>query len=275
MNILVIDRDELATQMLESKLTAMGHTVETESSKNDAVDKIAQFKHDIIFMDPAPLTSARPVTLNIRRSASHYPYIFLMSENGRREDAIKDGANDMLGKPIDNSAVEQKMINAERMITLVKRIGDTSEDFPSAGGVIAKSAFNQLFLSAIDRADRYGERTYVLFIGIDNYNEILEMDGPYAADYAAAKLSQVLVKIRRQSDIISQTAKHEYALLLQRPLYETEPMEAANRFAESLSKQEDFSPSGNIDIKISVLLMDLPVGSDVVHHIVGPQKTSD
>ena len=67
------------------------------------------------------------------------------------------GCNDLLKKPVSGEKLIVKSENAERMVGLVERIGDDSEDFPSAGGVIAKSAFNQLFLSSIDRADRYGE----------------------------------------------------------------------------------------------------------------------
>jgi hypothetical protein len=42
--------------------------------------------------------------------------------------------------------------------------------------------------------------------------------------------------LRRQSDIIAQTGRNEFCLMLQRPLYETEPMEAANRFADALRR---------------------------------------
>ena len=53
------------------------------------------------------------------------------------------------------------------------------------------------------------------------YQTIYEAEGPYAADYVVAKLSKHLVQLRRQSDIIAQTEGYEYALLLQRPYYET------------------------------------------------------
>ena len=138
--------------------------------------------------------------------------------------------------------------------------------------MIAKSAFNQLFLSAVDRANRYGERTYILFISLSNFKEIRNLDGIYAADFAAAKLSQYLVLMRRQSDIIGQTAKHEYALMLQRPVYDTEPVEAANRFADSLSGFKDISSGGAMSPQISVTLIALPTGEKVIQHNVTPTK---
>jgi CheY-like chemotaxis protein len=270
MKILIIDRDAVVAQILKSRLEPLGHRVVYEPAKNTAVERLITDEYDIIALDPLPLTSPRPVILNIRRTVKNYGYIFLLSENSTREEALRAGANDILNKPVDVGALEEKIKNAERLLKLVRRIGDDSEDFPSAGGVIAKSAFNQLFLSAIDRADRYGERAYLLFISLSNYSEIRDNDGPYAADYAVARLSKYLVHLRRQSDIIGQTEKYEYALMLQRPVYETEPIEAANRFADSLSGFKDIASSGATNAEIVVSLLSLPTGQIMTEHKFNP-----
>jgi PleD family two-component response regulator len=272
MKILIVDRDRLAAQMINTRLTALGHQVAEETVKNDAIELISREEFDTILIDPAPLTNPRPIILGIRRSINHYPYVMLISHEATQDEAIRAGTNDILLKPVDNENLDKKMENAQRLTDLIKRIGDESEDFPSAGGVIAKSAFNQLFLSAIDRADRYGEKTFVLFISISNYQEIYETDGPYASDFTVAKMCQNLVRLRRQSDIIGQTAKNEYALLLQRPQYETEPVEAANRFAEALLKTDDIVSSGATDPRITIELVDLPVGERHIVHVLGEEN---
>ena len=94
------------------------------------------------------------------------------------------------------------------------------------------------------------------------------MDGAYAAEYATAKLSQYLVRLRRQSDIIAQTGRSEFCLMLQRPMYETEPMEAANRFADALRRFDDICASENVKVEVAVTLVDLPVGDKHVEHVV-------
>lgn len=279
MKILVVDRDTLSMQLIKSKLEVKGHTIVEEPVKNNALELLEQEQFDTIFFDPAPLNNARPIVLGIRRAVRNYPYIVLMSQDMEREDAIRSGANEIMSKPLDASRLDVMVGNAERMTKLITRIGDEREDFPSAGGVIAKSAFNQLFLSALDRADRYGERSFLVFIGIKNYQELVDMDGPHAAAYATAKLSQYLVRLRRQSDIIAQTGKAEYCLMLQRPQYETEPREAANRFADALSQLEDISSSENATVDVHVTLLDVPVGEKHVEHIIrfdkqGAQRAS-
>lgn len=269
MKILIIDRDEVSSNLIKARLTPVGHTVVVEQAKSEGVSMIAREGFDVVLVDPSPVVQPRPIAVNIRRSISRtYPYLVLMSQSLTRQDAIAAGMNDVLMKPVDPAELDQKLDQAQRLTALLRRISDDREDFPSAGGVIAKSAFNQLFLSAIDRADRYGEKSYVLFISLKNYLVIRDKEGQYAADYAAAKMAQHLVRLRRQSDIIAQTAKSEYALLLQRPVYETEPVEAANRFAEALYKCTDIQSNPLIDIEISINLIDLPVGSQVVEHVV-------
>lgn len=268
MKILVIDRDHLSNQLLRPRLEALGHRVYEEPVKNVALERLEKEEFDAVFLDPAPLNNARPVVLGIRRAVKNYPYVVLISHDMPMEEALRSGANDIMTKPLGGNDLESVIGNAERLTALIRRISDESEDFPSAGGVIAKSAFNQLFMSCIDRADRYAERSFMVFIGIRNYKNIVETDGPYAADFARAKLSQYLVRLRRQSDIIAQTGKSEYCLLLQRPQYETEPMEAANRFADALQKIEGLCDGGSNHVEIVVSLTDVPVGALHTEHII-------
>jgi PleD family two-component response regulator len=272
MKVLVIDRDTLSTQLIRSKLELKGHIVVDEAVKNTALERLEKETFDIVFFDPAPLNNARPLVLGIRRSVRNYPYVVLMSHDLKRDEAIRPGANDVMSKPLDAATLDQTMANADRLTALMKRIGDESEDFPSAGGVIAKSAFNQLFLSAIDRADRYAERSFLVFIGMRNHKKVVENYGAYAAEYATAKLSQYLVRLRRQSDIIAQTGRSEFCLMLQRPQYDSEPIEAANRFAAALEKLEDICANDGDVIEVAVTLVSLPIGQLHAEHVVTYDK---
>lgn len=268
MNVLIVDSNPDAIKSLRLALEVSGHEVDHETGKDHLSERVSEKNYDVVFLEPGTIEETRDLVSKIRRKSRQYSYIVIISEKSGLEDAIKAGANDVFKKPLDVDLVSKKLQSAENLIDHVKRIGDDSEDFPSAGGVISKSAFNQLFLSAIERADRYGERTYVMFVGMTNYRNILELDGPYAADYAVASLSQYLNRMRRQSDIIAQIAKHEYALLLQRPQRPEEPMEAANRYAESLNDCHELKTSGAADLELKVSLIDLPVGSELVSHSV-------
>jgi CheY-like chemotaxis protein len=266
MKVLVIDRDDLSANLIKSRLEPIGHTVEIQAGKSEALDTVTQQGWDVVFLDPSPLTNAKPLVMNIRRSVRRSVYMVLISENMTAEDAILAGFNDFMPKPLNPGAFDSCLENAKRLNALLKHLANDEEDYPSAGGVIAKSAFNQLFLSSMDRADRYGETAHVIFISFDNYSTVVANDGEYEADVVSAKLAQTLVRLRRQSDIIAQTRKNEYALILMRPMSENEPYEAAGRFAEALSKCVDLPTNPIMDVELSVSLLKLPSGSLGVHH---------
>ncbi len=266
MKILIIDRDVSVANMLKSRISPLGHIVEIHAEKTEGLDKVVSEGWDIIFLDPSPLTTLKPLVVNIRRNNRRNVYMVLLSETLSFSDALSSGCNDFLRKPLNPNSVLGVISNATYLTSLYKQLGNTDEDFPSAGGVIAKSAFNQLFLSSLDRADRYGELSHIIFISIDNYTQIVSNSGQYDADFVVAKLAQHLVRLRRQSDIIAQVGKNEYALLLIRSFSESEPVEAAHRFAESLSKCVDLPLNREMTVDIRVCLMHLPNGQITVEH---------
>ena len=274
MRVLIFDHDEDIAQQIKSALLSLGCQVFEESLKNGVLERISQADFDIIFVDCVRLKKPQELIFGIRRHASNYPYLILLEGITNTHRGKGMSVNDRLNLPIEEQAVSEKVKNAAHFLEVIRRIGDDSEHFPSAGGVISKSAFNQILLSAIDRAGRYAEDSFLLFITLDNHQEIFETDGPYAADYAAARVSRYLVLLRRQSDIIGQTGKHEYTLMLQRPQYEQEPVEATKRFAQSLAECEDIISTGVTPVEITLSLFEIPTGKIVdQHHLIPGTKT--
>ncbi len=267
--ILILDDDTKSAVALQTMLEEMSHEVMAGPTK-DAVVQARQHEFDMVLLGWEQAEGLQNLIRKIRGRVDHYIYVQVVSEVIDYNGAILAGANSAMQKPVKFEDLEKSLAAAKLIGDLIRRIGDDREDFPSAGGVIAKSAFNQLFLSAADRANRYGEQTYILFIAVENYREILEMDGPYAADYAVAMLSRHLVQMRRQSDIIGQTAKYEYALLLQRPMYEMEPIEATNRFVSTLADCSDIASSGSHSVEISVTLVAVPTGHKLASQSFSP-----
>ena len=268
MKILIVDRDQLASQMISSRLTGEGITVVEEAVKSDAMEKLAVEAFDIVMVDPSPMKEAKAMIMNIRRASRRYPYIIVMGEGLDLGAITNMGANNFLVKPLNPEQLSGLVDSAENLRNYSSLLSDLSEDFPSAGGVIAKSAFNQLFLSAMDRGWRYAEESYVLSVSIDNYQEIKELDGDQHATYGVSKLANHLVKLRRQSDVIGQVRVNEYSLLLQRTANKTEAEDAAKRFAATLDEIDDFIPTEGNSLKIKISLMALPTGQNVYEKVL-------
>lgn len=268
MKILIIDRDKMSAQMMASKLGADGYDVTVEPSKSQAIESTAQNSFDIIFLDPSPMRDARALTLNIKRSARNSPYsVFMTSdEDVHFSDVMKMGCNDFILKPVDPKELKEKVDNLARLQALFDKLGDTTEDFPSVGGVISKSAFNQLCLSSMERGGRYNELAFVLAISISNYDEISKMDGQHNANYSVSKMAQHTARLSRQSDIVGQTLTNEYSILLQRTEGYQEAINAAKRFAASFEEINDFLPENGNPIKLNLSLMHLPTGATYFEH---------
>lgn len=239
MKILVIDKDTLTNQLITSKLSSRGHEVVVEVNKNQAIEMLGEQNFDCIILDPTPLSEARPVILSIWRivKARTKPYIILLTKNEEMttDQAILSGNNDFIMKPFDMGDVEDKMSNAERFIEVCKYL-DAEDKMEDTKGIINKNAFNQLFLSALDRAFRYGERSLIVFINISNYEHIKKLSGKEGLDHFDNKMAEKMNLMRRQSDVIGRIGEADYAILLQRPLYEAEPLDAIVRFADVLNK---------------------------------------
>jgi DNA-binding response OmpR family regulator len=262
MDILVIDRESLTNQLITSKLGARGHQVTVEPDKNAAFALLGAKPFDCVMIDPAPLSEARPVIIGVWKSlkAAAKPYLILLSKSATTEDAILAGANDVLLKPLSSQELDEKTGNAARLIA-VSRMLAREDNVHSTGGMIGKAAFNQLFLSATDRAFRYGERSLIVFVTLCN-RERLQASVP-PDDFAALmeKLDRQMTFMRRQSDVIGRLGADDFAVLLQRPQYESEPVDAVNRFAEQLEKFCDTCGAGAVKPEIRLSLVELPQGA--------------
>ncbi len=261
MKILIIDRDQMFSNLLAAKMKAAGHEVIESAIKHDGIEQIGTTNVDAVYFDPSPLTDPKSILLQIRRMVHTYPYMVLMGHDLGPKAGLQAGCNTALSKPLDPAALSVTLENAERMCSLIKRLGDAGYDFPSAGGVISKSAFNQLFISAMDRVSRYDETSRVLFITLSNYDDIKLDEGKMAAEYAVSKIAMNLSRLRRQSDIIGQTYANQYALLLQSPQNPNEAVDAAKRFSVAMDSLRDVTEKGLSDVLIDLSLIDLPSGT--------------
>ena len=269
MDILVIDREALTNQLLASKLGAKGHRVVVEPNKNIAFDMIREQGFDCIMVDPSPLSEARPVIIGVWKNirAAVKPYLMLLSKTASTEDAILAGTNDVMNKPFSAQDIDVKIGNAERLMDISRRLAQ-EDNVHSGGGMVGKAAFNQLFLSATDRAFRYGERSLIVFAEVTNYDEIRQNASAGALEDSLHKLSDKMTFMRRQSDVIGRLSDRDFGILLQRPQYESEPIDAINRFSEVLDKFYQGFDDKTAAPRIHLSLVELPQGAEHAERFV-------
>ncbi len=235
MKILIVDRDRLASQLLQNRLESEGHQVTVEPVRKAAFELFEQQPFDIVAFDPAPLPSARQVTLPLRwEQRVDYPYLIQLGHDIDPVEVVRCGLNDAIAKPFDWKEVVDKVANAKRLTDYMNRLTRTSEVKSVSEFVFGKRTFCKLVLSALDRACRYGEQGFLLIIRLENLDFISQRHGEAKAMQMLGEVENYLGKLHRLSDFLGHTETSEYTLLLLRPAVDTEPQDALERFSIAL-----------------------------------------
>lgn len=102
--ILLVDDEESILSTLEMFLGLSGFQVTTASNGIEALDKIGQYKPDLIVLDVLmPQLDGRETLRRLRQRGDWTPVILLTQVTGtaQRIMAIEEGADDYLNKPFD------------------------------------------------------------------------------------------------------------------------------------------------------------------------------
>ncbi len=255
MKILLLDHDQPHADQICKILETQGHSPISVSSWDEALKELGTHEYSIALLDYKLLPDSKGSLEHIRRVSRRHMYVIGM-DIPDNENAIQLGFNSVVS---DIKALETVIETASLFFLRITQLADATHDFPSAGGVISKSAFNQLFMSSMDLSRRDGKEAYVLFFSIENYKNIVAGESEYSARHAAARLAHHLSQTRRQSDILAQVDDNEYAILFLRPDYGKEPIEATKRFAKTLAEIKDYT-MGVSSVDIALRLHTLPSG---------------
>jgi diguanylate cyclase (GGDEF)-like protein len=267
MKVLLIEGNAAAARAVKRELHAQNEEVVVEPKRSKIYDHLENSFFDVVIMDPTPMNDTQQLMIKMRKIVPPYTYTLLFAEGFKRKHAQEAGMNDALLKPLENSDIRHKIQNARVMRQLSKHLSDISTDFPSKEGIIAKSAFKQLYLTALDRAVRYNEVISILLIGIDNHREITDNDGRQAFDAAVHHLGDSLKHLRRYADILGQTDEHEFSLLLLSGQKGAEPVMALQRLKSALSKNHEVYEGGANKVVMFARGISLPTGECFAHYV--------
>ena len=263
MRILLLDRDRETVERFEEMFSRKPDIdLVVEPIKNNAIELTRTQQFDCVLFDPAPKNDEmRGFIIGVRRGSAFYTPIIVMSHQVDPEEAYKAGANSFIKKPF---ASDDEILNKIDEIMNLREFGtqlrDESSDFPSKDGLISKSAFLQLYISSLDRADRYGEETYLTIATVNNIDQIRANHGDDIANDVCANLKKYAMRIRRLSDIAAHTAENQICLMLMRPANREEPKMAIERFTDSMSEYVELISVGEAKANVNVKMMAVPSG---------------
>lgn len=233
MRILVVDRDEMTNELIKNHLEGQGHEVVIEPDRNKIYNHGDVSDYGAVFLDLTALRNPIKYVSELKSQLNRLTYIVFLSQDGEEKKALKAGANTLLKKPIDKQNLDDVLEKIERFGRLYSKLRDTDKRFSYHKGIISNSAMGELFLASLDRTSRYVEGSSLLHFTLKNSDQIREDCGENIEQEASQWMANTILRLRRQSDIMARVDDNEYMILIQRPLFKEEPVDAARRFRAS------------------------------------------
>ena len=225
--ILIVEDDVAVSKLLSEFLTKSGFEIHSAESGEEAEEILKNEEINTVLTDiKLPGTDGIKFTRNIKKKynldviamtgySSKYSY----------EDAIKNGASDLLFKPVKlnelilriNRVIKERSLldDRDKMIKELKRI--TIED--SLTGLYNSRHFFDQLDKEIERADRYLHPISMMFIDIDNFKGINDTYGHMIGDKILSLIAKKIKACLRSHDTAYRFAGDEFTIILAETTY--------------------------------------------------------
>ena len=277
-NIVIVDRDRQAAHTAQTVLEKAGQIAHIELAKEGAIKKVASGESNMVLVDVAPQLDPRPFVIALRRNLparDSYVYIALSSRDITPEEAIRRGCNCFVSKPTRQDEIQALLENGNRFINFYNWLNRNEENnnVSSLGAMMGCESVVQVLLSSIERADRYGEKTYMLEAKIDNARALEEQMGQQRFTEFYRDFAETFKRIRRQSDLFGRLTADRFVIIMQRPISDREPVDATARMHLSLDRFiKTATPYQDFPVSVSVQTLCIPSGEIVANHHSANQK---
>ena len=220
--ILVVEDDLAVSKLLSEFLTKSGFQITSAKSAEEAEEILKNEEIKTVLTDiKLPGTDGIVFTKNIKKQYNLDVIVMTAySSEYSYEDAIKNGASDLLFKPIKlnelalriNRVLKERSFSDERdkMIKELKKV--TIED--SLTGLYNSRHFFDQLDKEIKRSDRYLHPISLMFIDVDNFKVINDTYGHMIGDKILSLIANRIKACLRSSDTAYRYAGDEFTIIL-------------------------------------------------------------
>jgi DNA-binding NarL/FixJ family response regulator len=206
MNILIVDDEPGTRTLVAAAVERLGHRAVPAADALQAWPLFLSERPEVVITDWAmPGMDGTELVRRIRADAEP-GYTFVMILTGRADesaarDAMQAGADDVLAKPLEDAELERKLIAAERVTAMHRRLLEDARRDPLTG------AGNRLRLvedltAICARVERYGHAYCIAIFGVDGDGE------------AVRAVGRALAQAIRAGDVLYRCDAQEFVALL-------------------------------------------------------------
>ena len=218
MHVLIADDEPGTRLMLAAAIGRLGHQCTQAEDGTHALELYFGLAPEVVITDwDMPGLDGTGLARAIR-AAPDMPYAYVIVLTGRADEtaareAMQAGADDLVIKPLDPVELERKLISAERMTELHRRLhGDARQD--ALTGVGNRRRLTEDLAAMSGRVTRYGHVYCVALFDIDHFKALNDSAGHAAGDDVLRAVAAALSRAIRGGDTLYRYGGEEFLALL-------------------------------------------------------------
>jgi diguanylate cyclase (GGDEF)-like protein len=213
MNILVVDDDPVTRFAVASAVERLGHVAVPAADGADGWRQFEQRRPDVVVSDWAmPGLDGTELTRRIRADTGGYTFVMILTgaaDDEQAREAMLAGADDVVVKPIGEAELERKLIAAERVTAMHRRMLEDARRDPLTGAGTRLRLLEDLAATCA-RVERYGHSYCVAMFGVDG-------DDPESLRVVGRALGAQI----RSGDVFYRAGRREFVALLPEQAFDT------------------------------------------------------
>ena len=218
MKVLIAEDDAGARLLLESALERLGHEILAAEDGEEALRLYLAERPDAVVTDLAMPGLDGAALLARIRSEPDIPYAYVVVLTASADEqvaraAMEAGADDLVLKPLDPADLERKLIAAQRVTALHRRLhADARQD--ALTGVGNRLRLAEDVQALCGRVARYGHAYCVALLDVDRFKDFNDGAGHRAGDDVLRSVAEALARTIRSGDTLYRYGGEEFLVLL-------------------------------------------------------------